>query len=353
MFHQKILPLMILAVKLILMFRCLLRFVIAVVFFVSCNADHKKLVKLEGNAQGTTYHISYISPHRINHKPAIDSLLKVIDSSMSTWVPVSIISRINKNDSSVLADPDFINVFNTSIEVSKKTNGIFDVTVGPLVNAWGFGFTKRATVDSSIIDSLLRFVGYKMVKLQGRKIIKEKPQIMLDFNAIAQGYSVDVIADYLESNGLKNYLVELGGELKAKGKKNKEEWKVGIDQPNENETEARPLEAIITLKNRALSTSGNYRKFYVENGQKYSHTINPFTGYPAKQNILSASVLADNCMTADAYATSFMVMGLERSKQFLQANKDLDLEVYFIYDEKGQWKTYTSESLKKQVKEIH
>ena len=353
MYRQKILPLMILADKLILMIKFLLRLFALVVFMVACNTDPEKLVKLEGNAQGTTYHISYISPRNINYKPAIDSLLKVIDSSMSTWVPGSIISRINKNDSSVLADPYFINVFNKAFEVSKKTNGIFDVTVGPLVNAWGFGFTKKATVDSAMIDSLLRFVGYKMVKLQGRKIIKEKPQIMLDFNAIAQGYSVDVIAGYLESNGIKNYLVELGGELKAKGKKHTEEWKVGIDKPSENKTEERPLEAVIILKDRALSTSGNYRKFYVENGQKYSHTIDPATGYPAKQTILSASVLADNCMTADAYATTFMVMGLERSKKFLAENNDLGLEVYFIYDENGQWKTYTSESLKKQVKEIH
>ncbi len=343
---------MTLADKLILMIRSLLRFILPVVVVAACQADQEKLVKLEGNAQGTTYHISYISPGNINHHPAIDSILKVIDSSMSTWLPVSIISRINENYPGVLVDHHFTEVFNKSVDISKKTNGVFDVTVGPLVNAWGFGFTKKANVDSAMIDSLLRFVGYKMVKLQGRKIIKEKPQIKLDFNAIAQGYSVDVMAGYLESKGIANYLVELGGELKARGKKYQEDWKVGIDKPNENQTEERPLEAIITLKDRALSTSGNYRKFYVENGKKYSHTINPSTGYPAKQNILSATVLADNCMTADAYATSFMVMGLEGSKQFLQENKELNLEVYFIYDENGQWKTYTSASLKKQLKEL-
>lgn len=351
--RRKILPLMILEDKLIWMFNFISRLLVTVTFIVACKADPEPLVKMKGNAQGTTYHISYISEEKISHQPAIDSLLKVIDNSMSTWVPASIISRINKNDSTVVADPYFINVFNKSIEVSNKTNGLFDVTVGPLVNAWGFGFSKKAKVDSVMIDSLVRFVGYKKIKLQGQKVIKENPEIMLDFNAIAQGYSVDVLADYLESKGIKNYLVELGGELKAKGKKHLEYWKVGIDQPTEIQTEERPLEAIITLKDRALSTSGNYRKFYVEEGQKYSHTIHPYTGYPAKQNILSATVLADNCMTADAYATTFMVMGLERSKQFLQENKELNLEVYFIYDENGQWKTFTSESLKKQVKAVH
>ncbi len=176
---------------------------------------------------------------------------------------------------------------------------------------------------------------------------------MLDFNALAQGYTVDVLASFLESKGIINYLVELGGEVKAKGKKDPDEyWKVGIDQPNETATDGRPLKAIIKLKDRALATSGNYRKFYVENGKKYAHIINPFTGYPAKHNLLSATVLADDCMTADAYATAFMVMGLEKAKQFLSEHKELNLEVFFIYDENGIWKTYTSETLKEWIEEI-
>lgn len=308
---------------------------------------------VEGNAQGTTYHISYLSDDEVNHKTAIDSLLKEIDRSMSTWLPSSIISRINNNDNSVVVDQYFIDVFNKSLEVSGKTEGLFDVTVGPLVNAWGFGFTKKATLDSTTIDSLLHFVGYKMLKLEGNKIIKAKPEIKIDFNAIAQGYTVDVLANYLENKGINNYLVELGGELKAKGKKENENWKVGIDKPDEKATSERKLEAIINLNNKALATSGNYRKFYEESGQKFSHIIDPRTGYPAKQNLLSATVIAGDGITADGYATAFMVMGLKKSIQFLEDNKDLKLEVYFIYDDNGNWKTYSSESLKKWIKELH
>ncbi len=334
-----------------------MKFVFSSLFFLmictGCNSNKYDLIKIEGNAQGTTYHISYLSNDNIDYKDAIDSILKAIDSSMSTYLPVSLISMINKNDSTVLVDRYFIDVFNKSMEVSEKTGGLFDVTIGPLVNAWGFGFTKKASVDSSMIDSLLHFVGYKMLKLEGNKIIKAKPEIVLDFNAIAQGYSVDVLANFLERKGVDNYLVELGGELKAKGKKHDEDWKVGIDQPIAKESSERKLEAIISLNNKALATSGNYRKFYEEGGQKFSHIIDPRTGYPAKQNLLSTTVISNDGITADAYATAFMIMGLERSKQFLIDNKDLNLEVYFIYDENGNWKTYASEALKKWIEELN
>ena len=240
-----------------------------------------------------------------------------------------------------------------SVEVAEKTNGLFDITVAPVINAWGFGFTKKASVDSVMIDSLLDLVGYKMVRLEGKKLVKEKPQSMLDFNAIAPGYTVDILAAYLESKGITNYLVELGGEVKAKGKKNNDnDWTVGIDQPNEISTDGRPLKAIIKLKDKALATSGNYRKFYVEDGQKRAHIIDPHTGYPAKHNLLSATVLAGDCATADAYATAFMVMGLEKAKQFLAAHPELQLEVFFIYDENNVWKTYSSETLKERIEEI-
>jgi FAD:protein FMN transferase len=325
----------------------------SIFLFIGCQSDKKSLIKIEGNAQGTTYHISYLSDDGIDYKTDIDSLLKDIDTSMSTWLPVSQISRINNNDSSVLVDQYFIDVFNKSIEVSEKTDGLFDVTVGPLVNSWGFGFTPKTTLDKKRIDSTLQFVGYKMLKLENNKIIKAKPQIKIDFNAIAQGYSVDVLANYLESKGINNYLVELGGELKTKGKKENKNWRVGIDKPEEKATSDRKLEAIIELNDKALATSGNYRKFYEEAGQKFSHIINPKTGYPAKQNLLSATVIADDCITADAYATAFMIMGLNKSIQFLKKNKELKLEVYFIYDDKGSWKTYASKSLKKWIEELN
>jgi len=335
------------------MIKYLFPILIGLVIISACQTKENKLIIIEGEAQGTTWHISYISNDGLNHKQAIDSILKDIDLSLSTYVPNSIISRINNNEPDVLVDSYFTDVFNKSLKVSQKTDGLFDVTIGPLVNAWGFGFSKRALIDSSSIDSILQFVDYKMLRIKGDKLIKDKQEIKLDFNAIAQGYSVDVLALYLEKNGVKNYLVELGGELIAKGKKNTENWKAGIEQPLQNTSSERKLEAIIELNNRALCTSGNYRKFYEENGNRYAHILDPRTGFPARQKILSASVLADDAMTADAYATTFMVMGLEQSKQFLEENKDLNLEVFFIYDENNTWKTYTSESLKNRIKLVN
>lgn len=335
------------------MMKFLLAILGSILLFTGCNSNKKSLIKVEGNAQGTTYHISYFSDDQVNHKIVIDSLLKEIDASMSTWLPGSIISRINNNDTSVTVDQYFIDVFNKSLEVSQKTDGLFDVTVGPLVNSWGFGITKKNTQESTTIDSLLHLVGYKMLKLEGNKIIKANPEIKIDFNALAQGYTVDVLANYFESKGINNYLVELGGELKAKGKKENENWKVGIDKPDEKATYERTLEAIINLDNKALATSGNYRRFYEEKGKKFSHIIDPRTGYPARQNLLSATVIADDCITADAYATAFMVMGLQKSIQFLENNEDLKLEVYFIYDDNGNLKTHASESLKKWIKELY
>jgi thiamine biosynthesis lipoprotein len=311
------------------------------------------MVELAGQAQGTTYHVTYFSRDDISYQVEIDSLLKRLDASLSTYKKESIISRFNVNDSTVVADRYFTDVFNKSIEVAEKTNGLFDITVAPIINAWGFGFTEKQDVDSIMIDSLLQFVGYKMVRLEADKVIKQKPQIMLDFNAIAQGYSVDVLADYLESKGIESYLVELGGEVRARGKKNnKEYWRVGIDKPLENIVDERSLQAIITLKNRSVATSGNYRRYIEENGQRYSHIINPKTGYSSRMNLLSVTVGASDCMTADAYATAFMVMGLEQSKQFLTEHKELDLDVFFIYDDGGVFKTYTSEGLKEAMEDL-
>ena len=327
--------------------------VFAFMLLFSCNTDNKHTLKISGNAQGTTWQITWMSGNNNTYKEAIDSIFKTIDASLSTYVPGSLISRINNNDPTVLVDDHFTNVFNQATEVSEKTGGLFDITVAPLINAWGFGFTKKAKVDSAMIDSLLTIVGYKMVKLEGRKLVKAKPGCMLDVNAIAQGYTVDVLANFLGSKGINNYLVELGGEVFAKGKKqNGNDWRIGIDQPNEIPAGGRLLKAKIKLRDRALATSGNYRKFYMEEGKKYAHIIDPRTGYPAKNNLLSATVLAPDCMTADAYATAFMVMGLERSKQFLGEHPELGLEVYFIYDENGEWKTYSSETLKALIEEM-
>lgn len=331
--------------------------IVLVVFlsFLSLSGckEKKAIHKISGEAQGTTWHITYLSENPQDHKPGIDSILKDLDLSLSTWVKSSIISRINRNEIDVLIDPYFRDVFLKSMEVSDKTNGLFDVTVGPLVNAWGFGPVNKSERDSLPIDSLRNFVGYKMLKLEDGQIIKTRPEINIDFNAIAQGYSVDVLAAYLDKQQINDYLVELGGELMAKGSKNKESWTVGIDQPDEQQGTERKLQAVVELNNRALATSGNYRKFYEQDGKKYAHIIDPRTGYPAKQNILSATVLADDAMSADAYATAFMIMGLDRSKEFLQENKDLNLDVFFVYTENGKWKTFQSEGLKNLVRDVN
>ncbi|MGZ3952819.1 MAG: FAD:protein FMN transferase [Flavisolibacter sp.] len=315
---------------------------------LGCHRDFNNSITISGEAQGTSYNITYLAGEHSNYRQSIDSIFHQIDRSLSTYDSYSIISKINRNDNAVKVDRYFSDVFNKSMEVSEKTNGLFDITVAPVINAYGFGFTKRERVTTPLIDSLLRFVGYKKVKLADNKVVKEIPQVMLDFNAIAQGYTVDVLSSFLESKGIRNYMVEVGGELRAKGRKlNDSSWTVGIKMPSENEEEAAALFARVRMDNKSLATSGNYKKFYVEDGKKYSHIINPFTGYPAKNNLLSTTVIANDCMTADAYATAFMVMGVEKSKQFLSEHKDLGLEVFFIYDENGVMKTYATSYFEK------
>jgi thiamine biosynthesis lipoprotein len=323
---------------------------VAFLLLPGCNREINRAIKISGAAQGTSYHITYMAGQQSNYREAIDSIFKKIDLSLSTYNPGSIISGINRNDTAVKVDEYFTEVFNKSIEVSENTKGLFDVTVAPIINAYGFGFTKKERITDVLIDSLLRFVGYKKVRLVDGKLVKDIPEVMLDFNAIAQGYTVDVLASFLDGKGISNYLVEVGGELRAKGTKlNDSSWTVGIEQPDENITDDFALNTIIRIKDNSLATSGNYRKFYVEDGKKYAHIIDPFTGYPAKHNLLSATVIAENCMTADAYATAFMVMGFDKAKQFLSEHKDLNLEVFFIYDESGVSKTYASKNFEEYI----
>lgn len=322
-------------------------------WFCNCRMESNQLtgqtpqyIKLKGYTQGTTYQVTYESSSMINYRDEIEQLLDDFSKSLSLYDSTSVISRINQNDTTVVPDAYFIEVFNTSLKIAQQTNGAFDFTVAPLVNAWGFG--KKIASDSVLkkttIDSLLQLVDYKAIKLKDEKIIKQDSAIQLDANAIAQGYAVDVVVEFLESKRIKNYLVEIGGELRAKGKNDKGKfWRIGIDKPIDNSNMYnRELQVVIQLKNRALATSGSYRRFYVKNGVKYSHTIDPKTGYPVKHNLLSATVLAGNCIEADAYATAFMVMGLEKSYRFVKNNPALD--AYFIYsDEKGGYQVkYTS-----------
>ncbi len=328
---------------------------IAIFLLASCKSELLNTIQISGAAQGTTYHITYLAGQQSNYRESIDSIFQKIDLSLSTYKPGSVISKMNRNDTAVLADDYFTDVFTKSMEVSEKTMGLFDVTVAPLINAYGFGFARKEKISQPLIDSLLRLVGYKKVRLTDRKLVKEMPQAMLDFNAIAQGYTVDVLSSFLESKGIRHYLVEVGGELRAKGKKGDDSvWVVGIEQPDENSSDGGALNNLrIKIKDKSLATSGNYKKFYIEDGKKYAHIINPFTGYPARNNLLSATVIASDCMTADAYATAFMVMGLDKARQFLAENKNLGLEVLFIYDENGISKTYVSKEFEANVDVSH
>jgi thiamine biosynthesis lipoprotein len=299
----------------------------------SCtNGKDLKLYKMTGAAQGTYYAITYSSDTDQNLQPAIDSLLKVFDRSVSAYEPNSLLSRSNSNDTTALADSIFETVFKKSMDVSTKTDGAFDITVGPLVNAWGFGFSKKANVDQEMVDSLLPLVGYKKVQLSRGKLIKTDPRIKIDFDAIAQGYTSDWLGHFFESKGIRNYLIDVGGEVLGSGSKpDGKLWSVAIEMPAKNADDERKIQAILSLKDMAISTSGSYRKYYEENGTRYSHTIDPSNGYPVRHNLLSVSVLADDCITADAYATAFMVMGLEKSKKFLL--KYEELQAYFISDD--------------------
>ncbi|MBN2481455.1 MAG: FAD:protein FMN transferase [Bacteroidales bacterium] len=324
--------------------------ILASVFFtiliVHNRINRDAYVTVAGMTQGTTYHITYESRKGRDLKYEIDSLLTDFDHSLSTYNDSSIISRFNRNDTRVEADQKFRTVFEKAYEVYLKTDGAFDITVGPVVNAMGFGAGDTVQVDSALIDSLMTFIGMDKVSMQGNKLVKRERNLMLDVNAIAQGYSVDVVAEYLDGKRIRNYMVEIGGEVKTKGlNPNHEIWRIGIDKPVEgNMVPGSDLQAVIRLKDQALATSGNYRRFYEKDGMKYVHTIDPRTGYPVVSNLLSVTVIAEDCMTADAYATAFMVFGLERSVEFL--NRNDFLEAYLVYaDETGKLQVYISEDL--------
>jgi len=322
------------------------------VLLLGCQTKKSEYTKISGFAQGTTYHITYENSTHEDYSQAIDSILKAFDRSLSIYDSTSIISRINNNDPTVEADDWFVVVFNKSAEINSISGGAFDITVGPVVNAWGFGSKAVAKHDTAFIDSLLQYVGMEKVKLENRKVIKKNPGVKLDVNALAQGYSTDLVCDFFKSKGISNYLVEIGGEVRGKGTNAGDQyWHIGIDKPTEgNMSSGESLQAIIEINNKSLSTSGNYRAFYVENGVKYAHTIDPKTGFPARNTLLSTTVVCDDCMTADAYATTFMVLGVEKSKELLR--KLHGIEVYFVYsNQQGGYEVFFSEGMKKMIVE--
>ncbi|MGA9327034.1 MAG: FAD:protein FMN transferase [Salegentibacter sp.] len=322
-----------------------------------CNNSEVQPNILTGEALGTTFHIKYFPDKEIDADQALDSIFENINNSMSTYREGSDISRLNKGDTSVVIDRNFEKVFNFSKKIYRESNGYFDPTVGILVNAYGFGPEEEAPVapDSITLDSLRRYVGFNKLRVsEDHKIMKDDPHVYLDFNAIAKGYTIDVIAAYFDSKNVKNYLIELGGELVAKGRNigKDKPWMVAIDDPLQKEDE-RSFQTILALKNRALATSGNYRKFRVDSttGKRYVHTINPLTGKAQRSNLLSASVMAENCALADGYATACMALGLEKSKEMLKKLKNV--EVYLIYsdDSEQNISVYASEGFKNALQE--
>ncbi len=320
-------------------------FTLILLVFLSCSSTKTDLKIIEGNAIGTTFTVRYLTTKANNYETKIDSLIAAINKSASTYIPTSDLSKINKGDTTVMADANLQEVFLKSAKIFKETEGAFDPTIGILVNAWGFGPEKPIeNLDSLKVQELLKYVGFDKVKLENGKIKKLYPEIYLDFNAIAKGYLVDMVSRMFEKYGVKNYMVEIGGEIRARGKNEKgTPWKIAIENPNTDGS--RSFATVIELSDESIATSGNYRKYKIkEDGTKYVHTINPKTGYANESNLLSASVISKlDCADVDAYATAFMEMGFEKSKDFLKMHPELKSFLIYI-DEKGEMQTYKSDN---------
>ena len=327
---------------------------IIILFFLNLSAiySQKEPISIAGEAQGTTYHITYYDIQNRDLQPEIIQLLQDFDKSVSTYDSSSIISRINRNEPMVVVDDYFRTCFLKAKEIWKNTKGAFDPTVYPLVNAWGFGPGKKQSIEKAKIDSILDFVGFNKITLKGNYINKKDPRVALDFNAFAQGYSVDVVSDFLLSQNISSFIVEIGGEVYAKGRRpNNENWLVGIEKPIDNKEGQNPIQAYARLEDLAVATSGNYRRFILEDGIKYAHHLDPTTGYPAKNNLLSATVFSEECISSDANATGILVMGLEKAKVFLEKHKEL--EAYLIYsDDKGNYQTFQTAGIKRLFVEV-
>ncbi|MGC1390695.1 MAG: FAD:protein FMN transferase [Bacteroidales bacterium] len=322
-------------------------------FTTGCKDNKPVFANFTGFAQGSTYSIVYDNkknPDQAELRQKVEKILNDFDKSLSLYNDSSILSRINRNE---LAVPDsfFTEAFRKSVIVNQMTDGAFDITVGPLVRAWGFGPDAHKSFTEAKRDSLMNLVGMNKVSLINGRLIKSDPRVSLDFNAIAQGFSVDVVCRFFDSLGIKNYLVEIGGEVRAKGTKAGKLWRIGIDKPVDNNlTPGQSLQAILKMTDKAISTSGNYRKFYIEDGIKYSHHIDPRTGYTTRNSLLSVSIIADECATADGVATGCLVMGKDKAIEFITRHPEL--EAYMIYsDDKGNFVTWSSEKLKRYISE--
>lgn len=321
--------------------------IIGTVLIVS-RRGQKNYIKDEGKVFGTYYHITYSAPRSLQSE--IEARLAQVDASLSPFNKQSIITAVNQNRD-VKADSMFSYVFTLAQEVSRATQGAFDITVAPLVNAWGFGFAKKDSVTPENIRQLMKTVGYATVSLSpGGRVVKQNPATQLDCSAIAKGYGCDAVAALLQEKGVENYLVEIGGEIVAKGKNAKgDTWTIGINRPQEDSTLTdNSIAAVMELTDCGMATSGNYRRFYYKDGKRYAHTIDPRTGYPVQHSLLSSTVIAENCATADAYATAFMVLGIDSARQVLKARPEL--KAYFIYSKPdGGYGVWMSPALKATV----
>lgn len=303
----------------------------------------------KGSVFGTFYSITYQSDEDLQKE--IENELKKVDETLSMFNEQSVISKVNRNEKTELNDM-FVQVVELAMQVSEETEGAFDITVAPLVNAWGFGFKSGVHPTPHAIDSLKALVGYKKISLNMRKkeIEKKDPRIMLDCSAIAKGYGSDVVGAFLKRRGIENYMVEIGGEVVTHGvNERRVPWRIGVVKPTDDTLSVdNELQTVLNVANKSMATSGNYRNFYYKGGKKYAHTIDPKTGAPVQHSLLSATVLADNCATADAYATSFMVMGIERAKAVLERHPEL--MAYFIYSDKnGELAVWYSPTMKEKI----
>ena len=324
------------------------RILIFLLVLSACGSktDHS-IVHNIGFAQGTTYSIKYMCQQGQDYQMSIDSIFAKIDSSLSTYVPYSIISRLNNGERELALDSHFIRVFNTSYQIAQQSNGALDCTVNPLIELWGFGSKDTSNVSDQRVQDTLQYTGYHKVSIVDSLLVMP-PNFSLNFNALAQGYTVDVIAQFLQSKNSNDFLIEVGGELRASGVNgNNKWWKVGVDKPIKKPDLSDRFQVVLELENKSLATSGNYRNFYVKDEQIYSHTIDPITGYPVTHTLLSATVVANSCMLADAYATAFMVMGVDSVKSFLESNSEID--AFLVYGENQIWNTWSSQGFEERI----
>lgn len=321
--------------------------------FVFCEKKEPRPIFLQGDAFGTTYNIQFYSEKDIDFKKGLDSVIAAVNHSVSTYIPDSDISKVNQGDSTVVVDSIFKEVFEISKEVNSKTNGYFDPTIGVLRNAYGFGdVNPLKNIDSTTLDSLMKYVGFHKVKINSDGTVsKEYPQIYFDFNAVAKGFGIDCLGRYLESKGVTDYLIELGGEILTKGENldKNQKWVVGIEAVD-SELEDRSYEATVTLKNEGMASSGNYRKFRIDSltGKKYVHTLNPLSGSAEMSDITSSTVIAPTCAVADAYATSFMALGMKKSRQLLKSLPNVEAYLTFN-DSLNNHQVFMTEGFKRRL----